>query len=102
MSSLSVHNDGQVDQYCTEGAVNINNGNDDAGNDVVSNQVFGNKKNQIFDDDDDDHHHHQFFILRYLGLEAETTVKRGRRKGAWENVIDAEIYFLKLCLTVII
>ena len=36
MSSLSVHNDEQVDQHWTEeGAVNINDGNDDDGNDWV-------------------------------------------------------------------
>jgi hypothetical protein len=37
MSSLSVHNDKQVDQHWTEeGAVNINDSDDDDGNDVIS------------------------------------------------------------------
>ena len=43
MSSLSLHNDEQVDQHRTEGAVNMNDGNDDDGNDVISNQFFGNE-----------------------------------------------------------
>ena len=40
MSSLSVHNGEQVDQHWTEGAMNIIDGNDDDGNDVISNQFF--------------------------------------------------------------
>ena len=72
MSSLSVHNDEQVDQHWTEeGAVNINHGNDDDGNDVISNQFFDNENNHQFFDDDD---HHQFFVLCHLALEAEMTV----------------------------
>ena len=47
MSSLSVHNNKHVDQYWTEDVVNINDGNDDDGNDVISNQVFGDEKNII-------------------------------------------------------
>ena len=71
MSSLSVHNDEQVDQHWTEGAVNINNGNDYDGNDVISIQVFENKNNhQLFAYDD----HDQLFILCHLALETETNV----------------------------
>jgi hypothetical protein len=54
MSSWSVHNDEQVDQHWTEGAVNINDGNDD-GNDVISDQFFDNENNhQFFDYNDHD------------------------------------------------
>ena len=81
MSSLSVHNDEQVDQHWTEeGAVNINDGNDDDGNDVISNQFFDNENNHQFFDYDD---HDQFFILCHLALEAETKVKK--RKAKWEH-----------------
>ena len=81
MSSLAVHNDEQVDQHWTEeGAVNINDGNDDDGNDVISNQFFENENNHQFFDYDD---HDQFFILCHLALEAETKVKK--RKAKWEH-----------------
>ena len=81
MSSLSVHNYEQVDQYWTEGAMKrINNGNDDDGNDVISNQFFGNENNHQFFDD---HDHHQLAILCHLALEAGTKVKK--RKAKWEH-----------------
>jgi hypothetical protein len=60
--------------------VNINNGNDDDGNDVISNQYFDNEINhQFFDYDDQD----QSCIICHLALEADTKVKK--RKVKWEH-----------------
>ena len=40
MSALSVPNDEQVDQYWTEGAMNINDCNDNDGDDVIASVIF--------------------------------------------------------------